>query len=338
MVGELGSDGSLGDAEARERVPRVFVSYSWSSPQHQERVREWVDRLIADGVDVVLDVYDLKEGDDKYAFMEMMVTDPLVSHVLVFSDREYASKADNRRAGVGVESQIISREVYDQVSQSKFIPIVCEFDEEGEPILPVFIKSRIWVDFSSEEKANGSWERLIRLLYGRPEHVKPARGRRPSYLDEDGEGDFGVIRARFRSLEPAVVDDARGVDMRRSDFFDACMDYADALRIREYPGEEALGARVIEDCRKLAVVRDALVDWIALEMGAGKAEALPPILTGVLERLLELKARPVEVTRWSDDWFGAQSVFVYETFLYVVAALIRAEPVNDFETLPIAIY
>ena len=38
---------------------------------------------MGDGVDVVLDVYDLKEGSDKYAFMERMVTDPTVSHVLV---------------------------------------------------------------------------------------------------------------------------------------------------------------------------------------------------------------------------------------------------------------
>ena len=129
---------------------------------------------MGDGVDVVLDVYDLKAGSDKYAFMERMVTDPSVSHVLVFCDREYARKADDRRAGVGVESQIISEEIYDKVEQSKFIPIVCEFDEEGEATLPVFMKSRIWIDFSTEEKANGSWERLIRLLHGRPLHSTAA--------------------------------------------------------------------------------------------------------------------------------------------------------------------
>ena len=63
----------------------------------------------------------------------------------------------------------------------------------------------------------------------------------------------------------------------------------------------------------------------ALEMSAGNRDELPPTLTVVLERLLEMKARPAEVTRWSDDWFGAQSVFVYETFLYVVATLIRKQ-------------
>ncbi len=252
-----------------------------------------------------------------------MVTDPSVSHVLVFSDQEYAEKADARRAGVGVESQIISQEVYEQVAQSKFIPIVCDFDSAGEPALPVFMKSRIWLDFSTDEKANGSWERLLRLLHGSPEHVKPPIGRRPSFLDEDGGEQVGVIRGRFRLLEAAVLGNARGVDLRRSDFLDACMEYTDDLRVREHPDEPALGTRVVGDCRKLVVVRDALVDWIALEMGGGIRGELAAMLTEALERLLELKARPAGVTRWNDDWFGAHSVFVYETFLYLVAVLIR---------------
>ena len=53
------------------------------------------------------------------------------------------------------------------------------------------------------------------------------------------------------------------------------MEYADELRIREQPDEQALGARVIEDCRKLVVVRDAIVDWVALEMSAGNRDELP---------------------------------------------------------------
>src|SRR5437868_5127101 len=102
--------------------PKVFVSYSWTSREFQALVKEWADRLIGDHVDVVMDIYDLKEGDDKYAFMEQMVTDATVTHVLIFSDNMYAEKADAREAGVGTESQIISREVYEKVTQSKFIP------------------------------------------------------------------------------------------------------------------------------------------------------------------------------------------------------------------------
>jgi TIR domain len=93
--------------------PKVFISYSWTSEQHQNSVREIAERLLSDGVGIVMDVFDLREGDDKYAFMERMVTDPAVTHVLVFCDKAYAEKANTRKpGGVATESQILSKEVY----------------------------------------------------------------------------------------------------------------------------------------------------------------------------------------------------------------------------------
>src|SRR5690348_5868116 len=97
--------------------PEAFISYSWTSESHREMVRNWADRLSADGVEIVLDQYDLKEGNDKNAVMERMVTDPSVTHVLLVCDRVYSEKADARKAGVGTESQIISQEVYNKVDQ-----------------------------------------------------------------------------------------------------------------------------------------------------------------------------------------------------------------------------
>ena len=94
--------------------PKVFISYSWTNQQHQDRVREWAERLINDNVQGVMDLFDLKEGDDKYAYMERMVADDSVTHVLMFCDRRYAEKADKQKdtSGVGTESQIISGEIY----------------------------------------------------------------------------------------------------------------------------------------------------------------------------------------------------------------------------------
>lgn len=162
--------------------PKVFISYSWSTQQHQSLIQQWAERLVADGVDILLDIYDLKEGYDKYIFMEKMVSDPSVTHILVMCDKVYAEKADARKAGVGTESQIMSRELYEKTEQTKFIPIVCEVSESGEPYLPVFLKSRIWIDFSSEKSVGDNWERLIRHLFEKPLHEKPARGLPPLYI------------------------------------------------------------------------------------------------------------------------------------------------------------
>lgn len=135
------------------RRPKAFISYSWTSSGHIGTIRSFAERLVNDGVDVVLDQWDLVEGQDKYAYMEQMVTDETVTHVVIFSDRKYALKADERKDGVGTGTQIISRELYESVAQTKFIPVVCERREDnGGPWLPTFLASRKWLDFSTPEQ------------------------------------------------------------------------------------------------------------------------------------------------------------------------------------------
>lgn len=313
--------------------PKVFISYSWSSPGHQARIRQWAEQLVNNGVDVVLDVWDLREGDDKYAFMEKMVTDESVTHVLVFSDSEYTAKADARKAGVGTESQIISGEVYSKVQQSKFLPVVCEFDDSGEPFLPTFLKSRIWIDFSSPEAANDNWEQLIRVLYGKPAYQKPSLGQAPTYVTTDVTVPASPSGAKFAALKQAIFQDKRGLKIYRQDFLDACCSYADTLRIRARPDVTSMGQRVLEDCGKLKLVRDQIVDWVLLESKANPSEEFGEALVSLLERLLELKSRPPEVNSWSDVWFEAHRVFVFETFLYIVAALLKTDSFSSLHLI-----
>ena len=107
------------------KMPKVFISYSWSSVDYKDRIRHYAERLRENHVDVLLDIWDLSAGQDKNAYMEKMVTDPSVTHVLVFIDKRYTEKANARKDGVGTESQIISQRLYSSVDQSKFIPIFC---------------------------------------------------------------------------------------------------------------------------------------------------------------------------------------------------------------------
>ncbi len=309
--------------------PKVFISYSWTSPDHRERVREWAERLMSDGVDVVLDIWALKEGHDKYAFMERMVTDESVTHVLIFSDRKYAEKADERKAGVGTESQIISKEVYDKVDQTKFIPILCERQENDEPCLPTFLKSRTYIDFSSLERENENWERLVRRLFGKPEYEKPSLGKPPAYIREHSAAPASPAVSKFNVLRQAVLQGKR-VGLYRRDFLDACIAHADALRVRERPNIETLREKALEDCRKLKSVRDHITDWVLLEADSTESAEFTKELLKLLERLLELKERPAELTGWNEAWFEGHACFVYETFLYIIAALIK---IDSFDVL-----
>ena len=75
---------------------KVFISYSWSSQLHEERVLELATELVDNGIDTVLDKWDLKEGEDADKFMERMVSDKSISKVLIISDKIYAEKSDKR--------------------------------------------------------------------------------------------------------------------------------------------------------------------------------------------------------------------------------------------------
>lgn len=43
-----------------EKIKKVFISYSWTNVTHEKWVLELAERLVSDGVDVVLDKWDLK--------------------------------------------------------------------------------------------------------------------------------------------------------------------------------------------------------------------------------------------------------------------------------------
>lgn len=77
-------------------------------------------------------------------------------------------------------------------------------------------------------------------------------------------------------------------------------------------------------------MRDPLVDWILVEAETEPGPEFEEALLQILERLLDLKSRPRELTSWSPSWLEGHSVFVYETFLYMVAALLRS---GAFSTL-----
>ena len=163
--------------------PKVFISYAWGTDEYQGRVLSFATDLINDGIDVVLDKWDLSEGNDTYAFMEKCVTDKSITNVLMLLDPIYAEKADGRLGGVGTETQIISSEVYGKVEQDKFIPIVFARDEDGNICKPTYLKALLHFDLSKEESFDTEYQRLVKRLYGIEIYAKPQLGNKPEWVD-----------------------------------------------------------------------------------------------------------------------------------------------------------
>lgn len=161
------------------KIPKVFISYSWTNDEHIEKVISLAERLISDGVDVLLDIWDAPEGVDLNYYMEKVNSNE-IDFVLIISDEEYAKKANQRKGGVGTETQIISKEVYKDVEQTRVIPIVWDKDKEGNVYLPEYLATRKYIDLSRGQY-NG-YEKLLRRIHNIPEHPKPQIGEFPYRL------------------------------------------------------------------------------------------------------------------------------------------------------------
>lgn len=195
----------MSDDKPLKAPPKVFISYSWTSPEHADWVLGLAERLRRDGsVETILDRWHLKPGQDKYKFMEQTVTDPTIQKVLMICDRRYAEKADNRQGGVGDETQIISSEIYSSVDQKKFVPVIAERDADGQPYKPAYIKSRLHIDLSDPLTFEQGYEDLLRDIHDKPVHTPPPLGPMPSFLLDDEAVPLQTTY-KFRAFRSAIL-------------------------------------------------------------------------------------------------------------------------------------
>ena len=164
--------------------PKVFISYAWASKDYEAKVLSFASQLVGDGIDVVIDKWDMNEGNDTYSFMERCVTDPSITNVLMLIDPVYASKADAHTGGVGTETQIISAKVYQEVTQDKFIPIVFERDEDGTVCKPTYLQGRLHFDLTIEDDYDSTYQRLVKTLFGEDVYIKPKLGTKPAWVEQ----------------------------------------------------------------------------------------------------------------------------------------------------------
>jgi hypothetical protein len=143
-------------------LPTTFISYSWDSEEHRRWVIALATRLRENGVNVVLDHWDLPLGADKTLFMEKAVRESV--HVLLICTPKYKEKADGRSGGVGWEASIVTGELADDLTQTKFIPVLRR--GSFRTTLPIWLKNRVGVDLSGDPYSEAQFELLLRDLHG----------------------------------------------------------------------------------------------------------------------------------------------------------------------------
>lgn len=296
-----------------DQIPKVFISYSWSS---DAIVVPLAERLVAHGIDVVLDKWDLKEGQDKYTFMEQCVNNTEITKVLIISDRKYALKANSRAGGVGDETIIISGEMYGRMKQEKFIPIIAERDAEGNPLLPAYIKSRIYIDLSSEETYEAEYEKLLRNIYEKPLYRKPKLGNRPEWLDEEKTNLFPLTD---------LIRQIKGSSTGKKQL--SCVvgfinEYIKTLK-EYFTTVTGKGEQVYTQFVEMKQIRDVFLDFLPAlsETELSFSGIICDAFEQMYNTLTNAKGFDSEAMQASDDDYEIYHIHIWELFICLIAFL-----------------
>ncbi len=311
--------------------PRTFISYSWSTPEHEARVLDLATDLRESGVDVILDKWDLKEGEEATAFMEQMVVDPNVAKVIIISDRIYSEKSDQREGGAGTEAQIISAKVYQGENQGKFAALVFEKDENGKAYLPSYYTSRIFIDFTDPSRATDSFEQLIRWIYDKPLHKKPAIGKAPNYLNQGESTIVLATSAAHRRAMDALQNSRPHAFSATSDFLEILTNQLPAFRIDSET--DPLSDDIIENYNSFLPYRNEVIELVRTAMRLNTDQRYPDALHSFLERFLEHFHATPEKGRYREFDFDNYRFFAHELFLYICTAAIQYGRADIFQTI-----
>jgi hypothetical protein len=158
----------------QQPAPRVFISYSHDTLEHQERVLDLADRLRADGINVEVDQYTAAPAEGWPLWCERQITAAAV--VLMVCTETYHRRVtgdEEQGKGLGVvwEARIIRQLLYDAGTVSdKFVPVL--FSDASPEQIPTPIKG--WTRYVVDTE--DGYEDLYRRLSGQPRLMQPALG------------------------------------------------------------------------------------------------------------------------------------------------------------------
>jgi hypothetical protein len=300
---------------------KAFISYSWSSQEHQQWVLDLASQLRESGVDVTIDKWDLREGHDAIQFMEKMVTDKEIKKVIMVLDRTYAEKADGRKGGVGTETQIISPEIYAKADQNKFVGVASETGEDGKPFLPTFYKSRIYIDLSNSDIYATNFDQLLRWIYDKPAHPKPPLGKQPEFLNDN------AIQLPTRSRANRAIDLLKSGSALASaaveEYFSVFAESLEAFRISpDKFDRQKFDELIVQSIDSFVPYRDECLTVIAAIARYPNSSG-DRLLHRFFEKLIPYMFRPKNLMQYSDWYFDNFAFVIHELFLYTVAAILR---------------
>ena len=180
-------------------IPKVFISYTYDSPEHEK----WVEKLARNlcnpgGVDVIFDKWDARLGDNLPFFMEQGLSNAHL--VLCICSDKYVQKANKGLGCAGYEKKIMSQILMKDANKEFVIPVMVNNTTKE---LPIFLSGDKYIDFSSNDYY-GSFRDLLYRIHGKDKELKPNISTNPflnkGFLNELDEK-INLSQVEFQSHE-----------------------------------------------------------------------------------------------------------------------------------------
>ena len=289
--------------------PKVFISYAWGDQDYQQRVLAFAESLMGDGIDVLLDKWSLKEGNNTYAFMERSVTDNSVTNVLILIDPLYEKRANTRQGGVGTETQIITPEIYNKTEQTKFLPVIFARYDDNKIPKPVFLNGTLHFDLSVEDIYDAEYARLVKRLYGKETYKKPSLGKMPNWVNDSTDS----VKPRQLIKYDSIKNATSSVD-REIAFKESLNGLKTKLIEHVHSTEDATDP--IDMYKQLIVIRDELLALL---------KVLPYVRKAVESVADMFEDCHIQISKSSDLCSLTKQTLLHELFIYFVAICYKGE-------------
>lgn len=223
------------------------------------------------------------------------------------------------KGGAGDETVIISSEIYGNMRQEKFIPIIAEKDDDGKLYVSIYINTGIYIDLFRIDKYEIECEKLLRNIYEKPQFVKPKLGKKSEWLDEE-KGNLFPLKDSIRQIRGSNTENKKKNSISR--FQTAYIEL-----VKEYFEKGDKPERVYEIFLNTKPVRDIFLDFVEViaETDIDYAEILAEYFERMYNKLSCIKTFEPNADSASDEELDVFRNIIWKLSICVIVFMRHAK-------------
>ena len=291
---------------------KVFISYNWETPKHDDWVVTLAEKLVDSNVDVILDKWDLKEGEDANEFMEDAVTDIDTDKVLIICSKKYLTDKG---------AQIITKDLYEKINNNKFIVVFSEKDDDGNPYIPEYYKLRSYIDLSRDDTYSKNFEKLLRWVHNRPVYIKPNFGEVLSFSEDEK---FSLETTDlYNSAKKAIKEGRVNAIGLVTEYFNVFAKNLEKFRVDLEDSDEEYDDKIFSSGDEYFIYKNEFVELVYMIGQYMFDEFIGKRMHDFFQSLTQYFVFPDEYKFKHKCGLDIFKFFIHELFLYCIAALMK---------------